>query len=33
MFSHFVNDFEWSREQLESYQENGFVVVEQVGHR
>ena len=30
MFSHFVNDFEWSREQLESYQENGFVVVEQV---
>ena len=30
MFSHFVNDFEWSREQLESYQENGFIVVEQV---
>ena len=30
MVSHFINDFEWSPEQLASYQESGFVVVEQV---
>ena len=30
MISHLVKDFEWTREQLAQYQEDGFIVVEQI---